>query len=129
MKKILVLAALPLLATPAFADVASQIAAARAEAVTASTTADIEGIQSHLHRAANCLVNSDSGSYRAEVGNPCDGQGDGAIADTTLPLQKQKLKDALITIGSGCTQTEVTIAQRRAREVIAQLDQAKAMTQ
>lgn len=126
-KTVLVSAALMLLSAPAFADNAGEITGAITEATAASTTGDMEGIQAHLHRAANCLVNSSSGSYVQNVGNPCDGQGDGAIEDTTLPLQKMKLQSALTSLGAGCNQTDIRAAQRYAREAIKTLNQAKAM--
>ena len=79
--------------------------------------------------AASVKINADVGSWWPKVGTPCDGMGDGAIADSKLPYQTQKLKDAELTLSAGCNQSEIADAHKHATDAIKSLDKAKAATE
>lgn len=122
---LLAAAVVTLLATSAFADMASDVATARNEAALAAKSNDMEVVQIHLHRSANCLVSPESGSYWPRPGTPC-GATEGAIAQSTLTLQKKRLSDAATKLVAGCNQSELNDAHRYANEAIKLLDSAMA---
>lgn len=121
-------ALIPLIVTPALADMASDVAVARQEAVLAAKANDMEVMQMHLHRGTNCLVSSDSGSYWPRSGTPC-GATEGAISQTSLSLQKKRLSDAATRMMAGCNQSDIVEAHRYANEAIKLLDSAMATTE
>lgn len=119
-------AATLLAATPAFADMASEVAGARAEAIIAARSNDMDSVKMHLARGGNCMVGEGDGYYYAPPGNPCAGQGKGAIADSKLNLQKKRLSDAFNRLGAGQAQSRLEDAHRLANEAIELLDSAMA---
>lgn len=83
---------------------------AQKEAATAmehagySAKADsIKGQHLHLHHVVNCLVGEDGEGFDESAGNPCKGQGDGAINDaeegSDLQMQLEQAAD-LASIGT-----------------------------
>jgi hypothetical protein len=120
----LALAATTFSATSAFADMTSEVAGARAEASIAATSNDMESLKMHLSRATNCMVGPDSGYYYAPPGNPCAGQGKGAVADSNLYLQKKRLGDAATALSAAGNQSALEDAHRYANRAIQLLDTA-----
>ena len=89
MKKLMLAAgAVALLATPAFADLATELSTAQTHAGMASTQTDIMMAHKHLQHAVNCLVGPSGAGFDAAAGNPCGKAGNGAIADSTDAAQK-----------------------------------------
>ena len=116
MKKILFLAgAAALLATPAFADLAGELATAQTHAGMAATQTDIAMAQKHLHHAVNCLVGPAGAGFDAAAGNPCAKAGNGAIADSTDAAQKAKLQAAVAKATPGLTGTDLAATQAAAK--------------
>jgi hypothetical protein len=120
----LAIAATTLFATAAFADMASEVSGARAEASIAANSDDMESLKMHLSRASNCMVGPESGYYYAPPGNPCAGQGKGAVADSNLYLQKKRLGDAALALGAAGNQSALEDAHRYANQAIQLLDSA-----
>jgi hypothetical protein len=117
MKKIALLAACAaLFATPAFADLAGELATAQTHAGMASTQADIAMAQKHLQHAVNCLVGPTGAGFDAAAGNPCGKAGNGAIADTTDAAQKAKLTSIAASAKTGVGSTDLATVQKAAKE-------------
>ena len=66
------------------ADVNKEMSTAAQHAGFAASSKDMKTTQMHLHHFVNCLVGPQGEGYDASFGNPCDGQGSGAISDTTI---------------------------------------------
>lgn len=58
-----------------------QVATASAHAGMALGAADLKMVHAHLHHVINCLVGASGKGFDAKAGNPCQGMGQGAIAD------------------------------------------------
>lgn len=117
MKKIaLIAAAAALIASPAMADVAAQLATAQTHAGMAAKQADIKMVQMHLHHAVNCLVGPSGTGFDAAAGNPCGKAGNGAIPETTDAAQKAKLDAAVAKATPGLATTDLAAAQKSAQD-------------
>ena len=75
--------AIPMVAQAAdsSADVSKQVSTAAAHAGMAMGAADLQMTHTHLHHVVNCLVGPSGKGFDAKAGNPCKGQGNGAIPD------------------------------------------------
>src|SRR6516162_4270420 len=90
---IALLGALPLACTWLFAigvrpasadkDVNKEVSTAAQHAGFAASAKDMKTTQMHLHHVVNCLVGPQGEGFDGSFGNPCNGQGSGAISDTT----------------------------------------------
>jgi hypothetical protein len=76
----------------------------------------------HLHHTINCLVGPNGNGFDAKPGNPCEGRGNGAIADTTDATGKAKLTKALSVAIAGINATEVATAKKAAADTQAALN-------
>ncbi|MEM7121240.1 MAG: hypothetical protein AAF563_08205 [Pseudomonadota bacterium] len=115
-----------LLATqPALADdSAEEIAEAALHAGYASNGAEIGDIHTHLQHVVNCLVGPDGVGFHAGAGNPCDGMGAGAIADTSDADTRFALESALTSALSGLGSNDIITAKDaagRTQETLEQL--------
>ena len=102
------------------AAVTKQAATASAHAGMALGAADLKMAQMHLHHVVNCLVGSAGKGFDAKAGNPCEGEGQGAIVDAK---------------GDAATETRLAAALAEARQGLqattlesAHADAKKAMT-
>jgi hypothetical protein len=117
MKKIMILAgAAILLATPAFADLAAELATAQTHAGMASTQADIAMAHKHLQHAVNCLVGPADAAFDAAAGNPCGKAGAGAIPDSTDAAQKAKLASIATAAKAGVGNADLMASQKAAKD-------------
>ena len=117
MKKMLfAAAAVSLLATPAFADLAGELSTAQTHAGMAATQADIAKVHMHLQHALNCLVGPSGDGFDAAPGNPCAKAGNGAIPDSTDEAQKTKLTAAAATAKAGVANSDLAGAQAAAKQ-------------
>jgi len=91
---IIALAGAALLPIAALADGPQEIKTATNHAGLAAGAADPAAVKMHLHHTVNCLVGPNGQGFDASAGNPCNGQGGGAIADTTDAAAKAKLQAA-----------------------------------
>ncbi|MGH8307371.1 MAG: hypothetical protein ACRER0_03780 [Gammaproteobacteria bacterium] len=79
------------------ADNANQeISTATTHAGMAANAADVTTAHEHFHHVINCLVGPKGKLFDAEVGNPCNGMGNGALRDVKRQSEEHaKLLDAL----------------------------------
>ena len=118
---------LALIATrPAFADadVAKEIATASAHAGLALAATDMKTTQMHLHHVVNCLVGPKGTGFDGSFGNPCTGQGDGAITDNKDTMKTPALSAALSQANAGLKTTDMAEAHKDAAAIQAALKPA-----
>ena len=116
MKKLMLAAgAVALLATPAFADLATELSTAQTHAGMASTQTDIMMAHKHLQHAINCLVGPTGAGFDAAAGNPCGKAGNGAIVDSTDAAQKAKLQSIADNAKAGVANSDHAASQASAK--------------
>jgi hypothetical protein len=77
-------------------DAQKEIHTAAQHAGFAAKGQNAEAAHLHLHHTINCLVGSGGDGFDAKAGNPCKGQGDGALNDFQGSADtKAKLEQAL----------------------------------
>jgi hypothetical protein len=116
---IAILAGAALLASPAVAQMKSsapmmtskEVETATQHAGLAAKAADLKSTQQHLHHVINCLVGPNGAGFDASFGNPCNGQGNGAISASTSPAKRKPLEAALAMAQDGIKQTNLAVAQ------------------
>jgi hypothetical protein len=95
------------LALPALAAVNTEahkeIATAAQHAGFAAKARNVKLLHTHLHHVINCLAGSSGSGFDAAAGNPCNGEGKGALADAsgaeaTEALLNQSLRLARIGV-------------------------------
>ncbi|HTI86196.1 MAG TPA: hypothetical protein VL966_06300 [Alphaproteobacteria bacterium] len=109
-------ASILVVASVAYADAEKEISTAATHAGLAQKAGDMKGVKMHLQHVTNCLVGPSGKGFDAAPGNPCNGQGNGAIADTTDAAQKQKLTQALDKVQAGLKQTDMAAAKKDAED-------------
>lgn len=90
-----------------------------------ATSSALGGIQMHLQHTVNCLEGSSGKNFNAQVGNPCQGQGNGFLNDAkdkagAVFLARQADQLAIDTVK---TVKDVPTAQAAARSVAAILEE------
>jgi hypothetical protein len=96
------------------ADVSKEVSTAAQHAQLAASAKDMKTTQMHLHHVVNCLVGPQGQGFEASFGNPCNGQGSGAIPDTTDATKKASLQQALQDVQDGLKQPDMAAAQKDA---------------
>jgi len=99
------------------ADVNKEVSTAAQHAGFAASAKDLKTTQMHLHHVVNCLVGPQGEGFDASFGNPCNGQGSGAISDTTDSAKKASLQQALQQTLDGLKQSDMAAAQKNATDV------------
>jgi hypothetical protein len=99
------------------ADGPQEIATATNHAGLASKAGDIAGVKMHLHHTLNCLVGPAGQGFDATAGNPCNGQGSGAIADTNDAAAKAKLTAAAAKIRDSIALNDADTAKKAAADI------------
>ena len=107
--------AVALLATPAFADLATELSTAQTHAGMASTQTDIMMAHKHLQHAVNCLVGPSGAGFDAAAGNPCGKAGAGAIPDSIDAAQKAKLTKIAADAKAGVGNADLAASQASAK--------------
>jgi hypothetical protein len=105
----------------AFADGPMQINTAGKHAGMAAASADLKGVQTHMKHVVNCLVGPGGQGFDAAAGNPCNGQGQGAIPETADAAMKMKLQNALTKARAASIATDYNAAKQGASEAAALL--------
>jgi hypothetical protein len=95
-------------------DVNKEVSTAAQHAGFAGSAKDMKTTQMHLHHVVNCLVGPQGQDFDASFGNPCNGQGSGAIPDTTDSAKKASLQQALQQTLDGLKQSDMAAAQKNA---------------
>ncbi len=106
-------------------DVAAEVKTAAVHAGLASSAADINGVQSHLHHTLNCLVGPDGDGFDADEMNPCEGMGSGAIPGTMDEDKKAHLEDVAETVKVGLDTDEYDEAKKAAMSAAEMLQAQK----
>ena len=107
----------------AFADGPQQVGTASKHAGFAAAATDMKDVQKHMHHVLNCLVGPNGKGFDESFGNPCNGQGQGAIPETADAATKTKLEvgaddhaASRLRNGRGCRQ-EGRLRRRRDAEI------------
>lgn len=98
-------------------DPAKEISTAATHAGLAVKADDMKMTQTHLQHVVNCLVGPKGKGFDATPGNPCNGQGDGAIPDTKDKKQKATLNQALAKANAGLKTKNVATAKKDATQI------------
>jgi hypothetical protein len=109
-------AALALASLAAFAaDTAKEIGTAAAHAGMAAGAADPQMVRAHLHHVLNCLEGPGGADFDETPGNPCKGQGNGAIPDSAAAA-RPSLEQALALVKEALHEGEINKAKAKAAE-------------
>ena len=111
--------------SPAFAgDYGKEVSTALDHAGYAATSTTIADAHAHLHHTINCIVGPNGAGFDATAMNPCQGQGDGALADTTDAAKKQVLENAVTKAQAGLASDDLGTATSAGAAAQAMLKQA-----
>ncbi len=105
-------------AVPVLADEAQEITTAGQHAGMAAGSADIKMVHTHLQHVVNCIVGPSGAGFDKAAGNPCDGKGNGALADGG---DKAKLDGAVAKAKEGIASDDLATSKKAAGEVQAML--------
>jgi hypothetical protein len=96
---------LPALALAGWAGGASAAADAHKELQTATQHAgfaakgkSVSESHMHLHHVINCLVGPSGQGFDAQIGNPCQGEGGGLLADFSGPPEKKAMLEQALAL-------------------------------
>lgn len=118
------------LATAGFAGVASaqsanttkEISTAHAHALMAQGSNTVNMAHTHLHHVINCLVGPKGAGFDAAPGDPCKGQGNGAIPDSkSNPTELKQLNAALADAKTGLKSDSLKQVHEDAAKAVAAL--------
>jgi hypothetical protein len=105
----------------AFADGPQQVGTASKHAGFAAAATDMKDVQKHMHHVLNCLVGPNGKGFDESFGNPCNGQGQGAIPETADAATKTKLESALTVTRQAVSTTDVAAAKKGAADAAGML--------
>lgn len=114
-------------AVTAFAqgDASTEISTAHAHALMAQNATTVSTAHTHLHHVINCLVGPGGSGFDAAAGQPCKGQGNGAIADSAgNQALDARLEKAVAQANTGLQKNDLAVAQQDAAKVAATLQAA-----
>ena len=102
-RKVLVVLAHIVLLAPALVFAAGggakmEIKTAVEHAAFASKAGDVAKTHWHLHHVINCLVGPNGEGFDASAGNPCKGQGNGALNDLGGSMQEKAILDQALAL-------------------------------
>lgn len=101
---------------------ATEIKTAHAHALLAQGSTALPTAHMHLQHVINCLVGPSGAGFDAKPGNPCKGQGNGAIPDSANDKAVQaKLQSALEQAQAGLKLDSLADVQQDAGKVAAAL--------
>ena len=116
--------AIPMVAQAAdsSAAVSKQVSTATAHAGMAMGAADLKMTHMHLHHVVNCLVGTSGKGFDAKAGDPCKGQGNGALVDAKGDAATEaKLHTALTEAEAGLKAKTVEAAHAEAKKAMGTL--------
>ncbi|HYM02022.1 MAG TPA: hypothetical protein VET85_03685 [Stellaceae bacterium] len=114
---VIVLAGAAFIPLVALADGPQEIRTATTHAGLAAKAGDAAGVKQHLHHVMNCLVGPQGQGFEQSFGNPCNGQGAGAIPDTADAATKAKLTAAAAKARDSIALNDVGALQTAAGDV------------
>ena len=96
----------------------TEVSTARAHAMMAQGASTIAMAHTHLHHVINCLVGPGGQGFDANAGNPCKGQGNGAIPDSAgNSALHGKLQGALANAQAGLQANSLATVQSDAGKI------------
>lgn len=105
----------------------TEVSTAHAHALMAQDAGTLKMAHTHLHHVINCLVGSNGQGFDASAGNPCKGQGNGAIPDSKGHAALHgKLQQALSDARAGVKATSLSTVHSDAAKAAAALNAAPA---
>ncbi|MGH8190942.1 MAG: hypothetical protein ACREP2_05800 [Rhodanobacteraceae bacterium] len=103
-------------------NVKTEISTAHAHALMAQSANTVAMAHTHLHHVINCLVGTDGTGFDTKAGDPCKGQGDGAIPGSANDSAVHgKLEKALTTAQSGLKSNDLATIHTDAGKIAADL--------
>ena len=105
----------------------TEVSTARAHAMMAQGASTIAMAHTHLHHVINCLVGPGGQGFDANAGNPCKGQGNGAIPDSAgNSALHGKLQGALANAQAGLQANSLATVQSDAGKIAGALQAGSA---
>lgn len=102
--------------------VSKQVGTASAHAGMALGATDLKMAHTHLHHVINCLVGPSGEAFDADAGNPCKGQGQGALVDAKGDAATEaRLHTALTEAEHGVKTTTLDDAHADAKQAMTTL--------
>ena len=114
---VIALASAALMPMAVLADGPQEIRTATTHSGLAAKAGDAAGVKMHLHHTVNCLVGPQGQGFDMSAGNPCNGQGAGAIPDTADAATKTKLQAAAAKARDSLALNDVGALQAAAGDV------------
>jgi len=103
----------------------NEISTAHAHALMAQNASSVAMAHTHLHHVINCLVGPGGNGFEAAAGDPCKGQGKGAIADASNDhALHAKLESALTDAQAGLKSESLAAVQQDAGKAASGLQDA-----
>lgn len=103
-----------------------ELSTAIAQAAMAQKATSVQQADQYLHLVINCLVGTNGAGFDKTAGDPCNGQGNGAIKDYNEGwVDTQYLKQALEDAQYGLLTSRVKIAQSAANMAKSNLQSAQ----
>ena len=128
MKKLLAIGIAGALATglslAAFArgSATNEVSTAHAHAMMAQSASTLAMAHTHLHHVVNCLVGTKGEGFDGKAGDPCKGQGNGAIPDSASNAALHaKLQTALSEAQAGLKSDSLASVHQDAGKIAATL--------
>jgi hypothetical protein len=121
-----VLAGVLMLPAAALADNLSvEITTAATHAGFSAAASDLATAHTHLHHTLNCLVGPGGKGFDTNALNPCKGNGNGAIPDSTDPNVTTALKGLANEARAGLASNDLATVKKDAADIEAQLKALK----
>lgn len=113
-------------AAPVQDSASTEASTAHAHALMAQNATTVAQAHTHLHHVINCLVGPQGTGFDATAGNPCKGQGNGAIPDSASnQTLNGKLKSALADAQRALQSDSLASVQKDAGKIAAELQAKK----
>lgn len=128
---LIALISLPMLAfamssADASTNINQELSTAIAQAGKAQKASSVQQADQHLHLVINCLAGANGAGFDKVAGDPCNGQGNGAIKDYNEgTVDSQYLKQALEDAQYGLLTSRVKIAHSAANMAMGNLQSAQ----
>jgi hypothetical protein len=94
------------------AESAKEIQTAAQHAAFAAKGKTVAETHLHLHHVINCIVGPSGEGFDAQAGNPCQGQGAGALSDFAGPAEKKAMVEQALALAKVGVQIEAPGADR-----------------
>ncbi|MGH8214954.1 MAG: hypothetical protein ACREPZ_04590, partial [Rhodanobacteraceae bacterium] len=102
--------------------VTTEVSTAHAHALMAQSATTVKMAHTHLHHVINCLVGPGGHGFDTKAGNPCKGQGDGALPGSTSDAAlHSKLETALTEAQTGLKSDSLASVHEDASKIAATL--------